>query len=69
MTLRGKARYVEDDEGRALRIEVDGGSHGEQGHPVFVIREANWDGSFLRDNEYGCEYQLRLEANPATSGS
>ena len=63
LALRGIARYVEDNDGNALKIEVDDGSQSGQGQPVFVIREDTWDGRFAPDHEYGCEFQLRLDAD------
>ena len=63
LALQGIARYVEDTEGSVLRIETDNGSQSEQGHPVFVIQEDTWDGTFAPDHKYGCEFQLRLDAD------
>ena len=63
LALRGIARYVEDTEGNALRIEVENHSQSEQGQPVFVIREEACDGCFVPDHEYGCDFQLRLNAD------
>ena len=65
LAVRGIARYVEHNEGSALRIEVDKGSKSDEVQPVFVIREDNWDGWFAPDREYGCEFQLRLNADAA----
>ncbi len=65
VALQGIARYVKDTEGSALRIEADNGSQAEQGHPVFVVREDTWDGRFVPDHEYGCEFQLRLDVDLA----
>lgn len=60
--LRGKGRYTQDDEGNLLRIEVDDEANSEQGNPVFVVRENQWDGRIVADAEFGCEFQLRLSA-------
>ena len=62
LALQGIARYVDDTEGSVLRIEADNESQFEQGHPIFVIREDAWDGRFVPDYEYGCDFQLRLDA-------
>jgi hypothetical protein len=63
LALRGIARYVEGDEGSVLRIEVADETQPDQGQQVFVIREETWDGRFVPDHEYGCEFQLRLDAD------
>ena len=63
LAVRGIAQYVEDNEGSVLRIEVDKGSQSDEVQPVFVTREDNWDGWFAPDQEYGCEFQLQLDAD------
>jgi hypothetical protein len=30
---------------------------------VFVIRDNKWRGRIVEDGEFGCEFQLRLDAN------
>jgi hypothetical protein len=63
LALRGKGRYTQDDEGNLLRIEVDDEADSEQGSPVFVVREDRCDGCIVADGEFGCEFQLRLNAD------
>ena len=61
IALRGTAHYVEEPDGGTLRIVVDGDSPPEEGRPVFVVRGSDWDGRFVPDRDYGCEFQLRLD--------
>jgi hypothetical protein len=63
LALRGKGRYTHDDEGHLLRIEVNDEANSEQGNPVFMVRENRWAGCIVADGEFGCEFQLRLNAN------
>jgi hypothetical protein len=61
IALRGTAHYVKEPDGGTLRIEVDDDSATEKGRPVFVVRGSDWDGRFVPDRDFGCEFQLRLD--------
>jgi len=62
--FKGSARYErERPGGHVLRIEPEGLSE-EDGHPVFVIREDDWEGEVRPSTKYGCDFQLELYAGP-----
>lgn len=61
IAFRGTAHYVKEPDGGTLRIEVDDDSPSQVGRPVFVVRGSDWDGRFVPDRDFGCEFQLRLD--------
>ena len=58
--LCGIARYVQISQDFLLQVRV--GSDQQPGAPVFEIKESDWSGDIVPDNDYGCDYQVRLDA-------
>ena len=56
--LCGTARYVQMAQDRFLQVRVDNGQ--QPGNPVFEIRQSDWSGGIVADDEFGCDYQVRF---------
>jgi hypothetical protein len=58
--LRGIAHHLQISQEHLLQIRIRLDQH--PGTPVFEIKESEWSGDIVRDDQYGCDYQLRLDA-------
>lgn len=62
--FKGPARYERgESDGSVLRIEPEGLGE-EDGHPQFVIREDDWEGTVRPGTQYGCDFQIEVHADP-----